>query len=215
MTLSRSSAHLVKTKSQLTRAIFAIALLLSIAGCQPAVDSEQDAKDRATAEAKLQEMLNEKQQRSQQEAQRRIAQGQEAERLEAARIAESQKPHYAPERLAQAARPRAWAAITVPDLNIKAVFNSTWSNDKVNYRVALLGQQAAIDTFLGGFSAYHVNFAEQGGHKIFEFTLLPSDFQWAAASVNNGIPTMESRGAVDCDLPRYEQSVQWNLTWSN
>lgn len=215
MIVSCSSVFLVKLKSQLIRVLLALPLSLSIAGCQPPGGSEQDAKDRAIAEEKLQTMLAEKEQRVRLEAQRRLAQEQEAEQIEAQRLAELQKPHYLPERLAHVAKPRAWAAITVPDVNVKAVFNSTWSNNKLNYRVALLGQEAAIDAFMGGYRAYHVNLADQSGSKIFEFELLPADFRWAATNVNNRIPTMESTGAVECELPRYEQSVQWNLTWSN
>lgn len=185
--------------------------LVTLAGCQSAPSPEQEAADKAAAEAKLKEMLATKERHSAfAEKQRKL----EAERR-AQREAEAYRPRYAPQQLAKAAKPRTWGAITVPDLNVKAVFNSTWTNGNLNYRVALLGQQHAIDTYLESHSRHIVKLADQGGNNIFEFDLPAQDFNWSNANASYGIPTKEVRGSVPCELPNYELSVQWNLVWEN
>jgi hypothetical protein len=209
---------LVTRLRHISRKIVAIGAAVSLCGCQSGPDTEPDAADKAAAETKLQQMLGakERQQHAEEAAVERKRQAdQRAAEADAARWRAAQKPRYAPARLGFAARPRTWASITVPDLNVKAVFNSSWTNDQLNYRVALLGERAAINTFLGQHRQYGVNFADQSGNKIFEFPLSPEAFNWAPPNFNGGIPTIQTTGAIPLELPVYEQSVQWNLTWGS
>jgi hypothetical protein len=181
-----------------------------LTGCQSA-PTEPTEEEKSVAQAKLDQMMAAKQRQAEfAENQRRI----EAERAER-KQAEAMRPHYSPVRLAAAAKPRTWAHITVPDLNVDAVFNSSWKDGHLNYRVALLAQRASIDTFLHQHQSYSVNFANQAGQIIFQFPLSPDDFEWAPANFNGGIPTSQTSGQVEMDLETYEQAVQWNLTWQN
>lgn len=195
-------------------ALLLITFAFSLSGCQPASDPQADEADRQAAEAKLNQMLAEKQRKEDAAAAERERQRQIAEEREAARIAEANRPHYAPQRLALAARPRHWATITVPDINVQAVFNSSWSGDHLNYRVALLGQKPAINAFLTQWGQYQVNLQDPSGANLFQFPVDPHDFSWAPPGFNNGVPTVQTTGRVPVDLPVYEQAVQWNLTWS-
>jgi hypothetical protein len=198
---------------QLMRASLAVLITIWLAtGCSgpPATDAQlSEEKDRQEAEERLQQMVAEK--RASQERE----EAQRAQQLEAEERArrETEKPHYPPDVLRAAARPRTWARITVPDLNISCVFNSTWTNGNLNYRVAMLGQRWAITNFLSQWAKYKVNFADQAGNNIYEFEVNASDFQWEPDSYNGGIPTMDTRGKVEMPLELYENAVQWNLTW--
>jgi hypothetical protein len=188
-----------------------ILMLPFLVACQAAPAPEPDDADKAAAEAKLREMVTAKERHAQfAEKQRQL----EAEREEK-RQAEANRPHYSQYQINAAAKPRHWASITVPDLNVQAVFNSTWTNDHLNYRIALLGEKHAIDTFLAQHQSYGVNFADQSGSQVFAFEVTPGQFEWAPQGFNGGIPTMQMTGTIDCPLPVYEQSVQWNLTWQN
>lgn len=181
---------------------------------EPEKPTVPSAADKEAAEAKLNRMLSQKQKQAEQrEYEQHAAEQREAAR-EAARLAEAQKPRYPASELAAAARPRKWASIKVPDLNIQTVLNTTWTDGKLNYRVAMLGQRPAIDSFTSQWHAFAIDFADQGGTNIFQFQINPASFEWAPSSVNGGIPTKQMSGTVECELPRYEQSVQWNLTWS-
>jgi hypothetical protein len=186
-------------------------LLPLLVACQSPPPPEADEADKAAADAKLQQMLATKQRQAAfADKQRQLEEDRQAKReVEAAR------PHYSQYQLEVAAKPRHWADITVPDLNVHAVFNSNWQNDKLNYRIALLGEKHAIDTFLNQHESYGVNFADQSGNQIFAFGITPQQFEWAPPGFNGGIPTMQTTGSIECDLPIYEHSVQWNLTWQN
>lgn len=181
-------------------------------GCSPPPEKPvtPSETDKQAAEAKLNRLLEDRQK----QAEQREYEQHLAEQKEAARQAEAEKPRYPASELAAAARPRKWASIKVPDLNIQTVLNTTWRDGKLNYRVAMLGQRPALDAFTSQWHAFGVDFADQSGTNIFQFQISPQSFEWAPQSVNGGIPTKQTTGTVDCELPRYEQSVQWNLTWS-
>jgi hypothetical protein len=150
---------------------FACILLVSLTACQSPPPPPDDEADRAAAEAKLQQMLATKQRHADfAEKQRQI----EAERAQK-RIEEANRPRYSPARLAKAAKPRTWGYITVPDLNIKCVFNSTWTNGNLNYRVALLGERPIIDSYLDSHPRHVVRLANQGGFNIVEIDLPTQD----------------------------------------
>lgn len=196
-------------------AIYAFVTLLSAlaaSSCQNAPDPQAEEADRKAAEAKLEAMLKDKEAHNQRLEELRQRNQQQAEAEEARQLEAERRARYSPQRRASALKPRKWASVTVPDLNIKAVFNSNWADDHLNYRVALLGQKDAIDVFLSR-AQVGVNFADQSGNKIFEFPIPSSEFQWAPPGFNQGIPTVQATGRIPLELPTYEQSVQWNLTW--
>ncbi len=173
-------------------------------------EKERQAADRDKAEAKLQKQLEQRQWAAEQEeAARQWAQG-----IAAARQAEAEKPHYSPLRLEKAARSRSWAVVHVPDIGVQAVLNTLWRDGQIYYRVALLGQKNALELFTSEYRQFTVTFADQSGTKIFEIALSPTDFQMDPPTVNGGIPTMELNNSIDCDLPVYENSVQWNMLWA-
>lgn len=205
---------IVKATNHISSKIFAIAAAALLYGCQSASDPAADEADRQAAEAKLQQMLAEKEAKARDEESRRQIAEERAAAEQAAREAEANKPRYAPQRLSRAARPRTWAAVTIPDLNVKAVFNSSWNDGRLNYRVALLGQKQAIDVFLGRYEQMQINFQDPSGTNIAQFPVERSEFQWAPANFNQGIPTVQATGAVECELPIYEEAIQWNLTWN-
>jgi hypothetical protein len=184
-----------------------------LTACQPAPQQAQepDATEKAAADAKLNEMLSAKQRRAAFAEEQRAKEAERQARLEA----EAARPHYSAYRLQAAAKPHNWADIVVPDLNVHAVFNSNWTPDHINYRIALLGEKRAIDTFLHQHQSYSVNLVDQAANQIIKFDVAPDSFEWAPPNFNGGIPTMQMTGTVDCDLPVYEQAVQWNLTWEN
>jgi hypothetical protein len=169
----------------------------------------QEGQDRQAAEARLQAMMAKKQWADEQAAQNQRW----AEQIEAQRQAEAAKPHYSPQRLAAAAKPRTWAHVEVPDLNIQCVLNTVWSDGQLHYRVAFLGQKQALDNFVAAYKEFRINFCDQSGSTTFDFGIDPNAFQLDPPSVNGGIPTFETSNSVECDLARYEVSVQWNLTW--
>lgn len=200
--------------------LFSILLIIvgtgMVSSCKPAADPAKEAADRAAAEAEVHRVMTERKRREVAEAvaaaESQAAEEKRAAGLEAQRQEEAAKPRFSPQQLAQAATPKVWAAITVPDINVKAVFNSTWTNGNLNYRVALLGTSQALEMFMR-YGRYRINFADQGGNSIFDFELAPRDFVWAPPKTNGGIPTMETRGSVPMDLSLYQAAVQWNLTW--
>ena len=212
-------SEMKQTYAGMTEIRLAVCLLLSLSltGCgsgqtQPQQKAQdQDQTDMQGAEMKLAAMMKAKEQSAQQaEAARHKQEEQEARQQVADYLSQ-----FSPVEVAAAARPRKWGSITVPDLNVKCVFNSTWTEGNLNYRIALLGQRAAITTFLADFRRYHVNFEDQQGNIIFAYDLNPADFQWESDSYNGGIPTMDTRGAVPMDLKLYENSMQWNLTYDS
>lgn len=142
-------------------------------------------------------------------------QQQAEEEKAAAAAAEAAKPHYDPERLRMAANWRQWQDITVPDLNIHAWLKSNWINGKMHMRFALLGEKTALRLFTGSWKYFNLYFADQSGSNLHHATLAADDLHWADNMRNSGVPTMEFEGDSECDLPTYEQIVQWNLKWDN
>jgi hypothetical protein len=115
--------------------------------------------------------------------------------------------------LVKAATPRHWAPVPVTGFNINAVFNSTWQDGYLNYRVALLGDRAAINEFLGAYTKYGILMVNQGGYNVLVFPVSPQGFSFEPDGYNQGIPTADTSGRVECSLEQYQQSVQWNMSW--
>jgi hypothetical protein len=174
---------------------------------------EQEAKDQAAAQAKLDKMIADKEWAAKQAEQARQWAEEQAAEQEAQRQAEAAKPRYGAFRLQQAAKPRTWAPITVPEINCKLVLNSMWRDGRLYYRVAVLGHDHALHVFTSNFRQYRLTFMDQAGYGIFDHVIAPDEFVLDPPHVNQGIPTLETNGDVELDLPIYEHAVQWNLVW--
>lgn len=192
-------------------ALATIVLSAALCGCtqQPSPSPNTDSADKAAAEERLHDLVA---QREAREARQRQLQEQRAA-AEAARQAEADKPRYPAAVLQSAAKPRTWGPSTIEGMGIDGHLNSTWTDGHLNYRIALLaGERRALEQFMM-HKEFHINFQDQPGNNTFEYVISPSDFVWASAGSNGGIPTMETRGQVNCDLNAYMPAVQWNLTW--
>lgn len=170
---------------------------------------EEESQHRQMAEAKLQKQIEQRKWAAEQEEAARAW----AETVAARRQEEAEKPHYSAPRLAKAGKSRTWASVHVPDIGVQAVLNSLWKDGQLYFRIALLGQKNALELFTSEYRQFRITFADQSGTKIFEIPVSPSDFQFDPPDVNGGIPTMELNNSIDCDLPVYENAVQWNMIW--
>ncbi len=173
--------------------------------------ADKAAADRAAAQAKLARILEAKQKRQAlAEEQQRIA-----EEKAAAAEAEAAKPHYDPVRLARAKKIRQWQSIIIPDLNIQCWLKSTWSDGKMNMRLAMIGDKNALTLFTGNWAYFKLVFTDQGNNNLQTSTLASSDLHWASPQTNGGNPTMEFEGSDECPLEVYESIVQWNFKWDD
>lgn len=195
--------------------IMGIALTACSAGTSTNTGSpstEQSAADKQAAEAKLARMLEAKRQQSEQQTeQQRIADEKAAQAQ-----AEAAKPHYDPTRLKIAANWRQWADITVPDFNIHCWLKTNWKNGVMHFRLALLGDKAALRLFTGNWPYFRLVFADQAGTNLHQCILATRDLHWDEGGLrNSGVPTMEFESDSECPLEVYESIVQWNLKWED
>jgi hypothetical protein len=169
-----------------------------------------EAEERRQAEQKLQAIQEQRQWAEQKEDESR----QWAE-LQSQQKAEQQENalNYPPARLEKAAKVRNWASVKTGDLGVEAWFKSYWRDNHMHFRVALLGQHAALEYFVNGYKGFHVMLADPNGVNIFETPVRGDEFHWAPASANQGIPTLELEKDVDIPLDTYERAVQWNFQW--
>lgn len=187
------------------------ALFLSSCSPLPEKDNQADnlkqkaEADKALAAQKLQQLLASKQEQARQEA--------EQARIEEEKAALVAKPHYDPIRLRRAAAVKQWTVVTVPELNIDAWLKTTWKDGKMNLRLALMGQQEALNLFNSSWPVYRLTFADQSGTNINQVRIPTSEMHWASGTKNGGVPTLEFEGSEDCQLEIYEQCVQWNFRW--
>lgn len=187
-------------------------VLLSCANQDARQSASVDA-DRASAEAELKKELDEKSKQQKIEQWRLKQAAQQDAHVAIAAVDAGSRPKIVDPELIKAAAPRAWASIPVPNFNIQAVFNSTWQNGYLNYRVALLGDRDAINDFLRSYTKYGIVLANQGGYNVLVFPISPQSFAWRPDSYNQGIPTVDFTSTQPCSLEAYEDAVQWNLTW--
>jgi hypothetical protein len=182
-------------------------------GADPGAPSEME---RRAAEQKLARMQEAKRQsQAQQEEQQRIIEEKAAAAAAAAATA-AQRARYDPVRLQIAGKWRQWADITIPDLNIHAWLKTSWKDNIMHLRLALLGDKTALRLFTGNWKYFRLVFADQGGNNLHQAILETRDLHWDASGLRNaGVPTMEFEGDSEITLEIYESIVQWNLKWDN
>lgn len=120
---------------------------------------------------------------------------------------------YAPDRLARAAVIKSYAPVQVVPIGLDAFCKTAWMNGFLHVRIALLGPEGNVKTFLQDYPSMKVSFRDEGGNAIQEFTIPASLFRKATANTNFGTPTFEYEGQVAVPLEVYEQYWQWTLEW--
>lgn len=120
---------------------------------------------------------------------------------------------YAPDRLARAAVIKSYAPVQVVPIGLDAFCKTAWMNGLLHVRVALLGPEGNIKTFLQDYPSMKVTFRDDGGNQIQEYTIPASLVRRANANTNYGTPTFEYEGQVAMPLEVYEQFWQWTLEW--
>lgn len=190
-----------------------------LAGCSsgPSTDpnSPEALMNKDAARQKLnQRMAENRQRQAAADEQQRAAEAKAAADAEAA-AAQAARPNYDPARLAMAAKPRQWANIVVPDLNINCWLKSTWVDGKMNFRFALIGQKEALKVFAARWPYMRLLFQDSVGNNLHQAILRSVDLRWADSLRNSGAPTLEFESSTDCSLEVYEQSIQWNVKWED
>ncbi len=120
---------------------------------------------------------------------------------------------YAPERLAKAAVIKSYAPVQVVPIGLDAFCKTAWMNGSLHVRVALLGPENNIRTFLQDYPSMKVSFRDEAGNMIQEYTIPASLIRRANSDTNFGTPTFEYEGQVPMPLEVYEQFWQWTLEW--
>lgn len=120
---------------------------------------------------------------------------------------------YAPDRLARAAVIKSYAPVQVVPIGLDAFCKTAWMNGLLHVRVALLGPEGNIKTFLQDYPSMKVTFRDEGGNQIQEYTIPASLVRRASVNTNYGTPTFEYEGQVAMPLEVYEQFWQWTLEW--
>lgn len=189
-------------------------------------DQQRQAAEKAAAkEAEEKENLRaaneklQKQVQARQWAQSKRAQSQawlEQKAAEKAEI-EAQKAAYAaefpPHRLQAVAKWTTWAPINLDQAGIEARLRSQWVDGGVNFRLALLGSEQAINAFCG-WERFILMFQDGAGVNMSPFSVSPKEFRWEDAAKNKGIPTLVLEKKVPYPIQEYERAAQWNLMWS-
>ncbi|QQR57659.1 MAG: hypothetical protein IPG59_22245 [Candidatus Melainabacteria bacterium] len=120
---------------------------------------------------------------------------------------------YAPDRLARAAVIKSYAPVQVVPIGLDAFCKTAWMNGLLHVRVALLGPENNVKTFLQDYPNMKVTFRDESGNALNEYTLPASLFKKANMNTNYGTPTFEYEGQVAMPLEAYEQFWQWTLEW--
>lgn len=120
---------------------------------------------------------------------------------------------YAPDRLARAAVIKSYAPVQVVPIGLDAFCKTAWMNGLLHVRVALLGPENNVKTFLQDYPSMKVTFRDESGNPLTEYTLPASLFKKADQNTNFGTPTFEYEGQVAMPLEGYEQFWQWTLEW--
>lgn len=191
---------------KICRAAVSFSVAVCLASClsqehravEPIKNDRDTEADRRIAEAKLALLLSSKKRSLPEEKPEETA---------------SVVPQYDPIRLKKAENLKRWAGVRVPEVNIDAYLKSSWKDGRLNLRLALLGQKAALELFNSSWTRYRLSFAAQDGTSINQVVIPTSDMHFAGAQANNNIPTLEFEGSQECSLDVYEQSVQWNFEW--
>lgn len=120
---------------------------------------------------------------------------------------------YAPDRLARAAVIKSYAPVQVVPIGLDAFCKTAWMNGLLHVRVALLGPENNVKTFLQDFPSMKVTFRDESGNPLSEYTIPANLFRKADINTNFGTPTFEYEGQVTMPLESYEQFWQWTLEW--
>lgn len=120
---------------------------------------------------------------------------------------------YAPDRLARAAVIKSYAPVQVVPIGLDAFCKTAWMNGLLHVRVALLGPENNVKTFLQDYPSMKVTFRDESGNPLNEYTLPANLFKKADLNTNFGTPTFEYEGQVAMPLEAYEQFWQWTLEW--
>jgi len=120
---------------------------------------------------------------------------------------------YAQDRLARAAVIKSYAPVQVVPIGLDAFCKTAWMNDLLHVRVALLGPENNVKTFLQDYPSVKVTFRDESGNEINQYSIPASLFKKANVDTNYGTPTFEYEGQVAMPLEAYEQFWQWTLEW--
>lgn len=120
---------------------------------------------------------------------------------------------YAPDRLARAAVIKSYAPVQVVPIGLDAFCKTAWMNGLLHVRVALLGPENNVKTFLQDYPSMKITFRDESGNPLSEYTLPANLFKKADMNTNFGTPTFEYEGQVAMPLEAYEQFWQWTLEW--
>lgn len=120
---------------------------------------------------------------------------------------------YAPDRLARAAVIKSYAPVQVVPIGLDAFCKTAWMNGLLHVRVALLGPENNVKTFLQDYPSMKVTFRDESGNPLSEYTIPANLFRKADLNTNFGTPTFEYEGQVPMPLESYEQFWQWTLEW--
>lgn len=181
------------------------------------LEAEKQAREQADRDKATQILQKKKQDREWANQQKQQAQSwAEQKAAEQAEI-EAQKAAYAaefpPHRLQAVAKWTTWAPVNLDQVGIEARLRSNWSNDGLNFRLALLGQEQAINAFCG-WERFIIMFQDGAGVNMTPFSVSPKEFRWSDPAKNRGIPTLELEKHVPYPIQDYERAAQWNLMWS-
>ncbi len=122
-------------------------------------------------------------------------------------------PGVDPGRWALAHQVRPWESVAVEGTGINCHMKTRGTNGKVDIRLALLGPRENLQAFIRGVKTFRVKFKDAAGSPINEYTIPASDFQWAPATANNGVPTLQFESSVDCPFELMDQAAHWMLYW--
>ncbi len=192
------------------------AFLVCLNGCSGGPgnqDSREAMMDRDAARQKLMQRKAATAAQQQQEAEKQRAAEEKAAAEEARRQEEANRPHYDPQRLQQAAKVRQWQNVTIPDFNINCWLKSTWTDGKMNLRLAMVGDKTALRIFQGKWPYFRLIFTDGIGNNLHQAWLRSSDLHWADSLKNSGAPTLEFEASTEMPLNVYESCVAWNIKW--
>lgn len=193
--------------------LFLCLVLSACSGPKAEPDGPAALMDRDAARQKLQQRKQSAAQQAQWAAEQKRIADEKIAASELAKAEEASKPHYDPQRIAQAARIRQWQNITVPDLNINCWLKSNWKDGKINFRLALLGDKTALRIFRGDWPYFKVIFTDGIGNNLQQAVVRSEDLHWADSLKNSGSPTLEFESSTEMPLEVYESSTSWNLKW--
>lgn len=194
-------------------------LLVCISGCSGSGSGGQNSPDAMMdRDAARQTLMSRKAaaaQQQQRDAEAQRVAEEKAAADEARRQEEANRPHYDPQRLAQALKVRQWQNVTIPDYNINCWLKSTWSDGKMNLRLALVGDKTALRVFQGKWPFFRLIFTDSIGNNLHQAWLRSDDLHWADSLKNSGAPTLEFEASTEVPLNIYESCVAWNLKWED